>query len=116
MIMREWRAEIRRDLCDEYVEYVRRTGLAHYRATPGNLGAAICVRILDATRSEIVTLSYWTSMEAIAAFAGVPVETARYFPEDDRYLLTRPDRVAHYEVTGFDELSVAERTTVSQAE
>ena len=100
MILREWRAEIRRELRDAYVAYVRETGLAGYAATPGNLGAAIAVRDLDDARSEIVTHSWWTSMDAIRAFAGEPVDRARYYPEDDRYLLTRPETVAHYEVTG----------------
>jgi len=36
---------------------------------------------------------------AIKAFAGDDVERARYFPEDDRYLLTRPETVQHYEST-----------------
>ena len=100
MIMREWRAEIRRDLCGEYVDYVRQIGLASYRATPGNLGAAVAVRDLDEHRSEIVTLSFWQSLEAISAFAGEPVDTARYYPEDEKYLLTRPERVAHYHAIG----------------
>jgi len=26
----------------------------------------------------------------------VPPDRARYFPEDSKYLLTRPDRVMHY--------------------
>lgn len=98
MILREWRAEVRRDKLDAYVAYVRETGLAHYAGTPGNLGAAIATRHLDATRSEIVTHSYWTSLEAVAAFAGEPIDRARYFPLDDQYLLTRPETVAHFEV------------------
>lgn len=103
MIMREWRAEIRRELRDEYIDYVRRTGLAEYRATAGNLGAVIAVRDLDERRSEIVTVSYWRSYEAIAAFAGTPIDEARYFPDDDQYLLTRPAKVLHYDATGFQE-------------
>lgn len=102
MILREWRAEIRRDRRDEYAEYVRRTGLSAYRATAGNLGAAIAVRDLDGERSEIVTLSWWTSPDVIRAFAGEPVDAARYYPADDDYLLTRPDRVIHYDLAAFD--------------
>ena len=85
---------------EEYVEYVRETGLAGYRASPGNLGAWIAVRDLDEERSEIVTLSLWTSRDEIAAFAGEAIDTARYFPKDDKYLLTRPDLVTHYEAIG----------------
>jgi hypothetical protein len=40
-IMREWRAEIRRALKDEYVAYVNATGIVGYLQTPGNLGAII---------------------------------------------------------------------------
>lgn len=100
-ILREWRAEIRRDALDEYVAYVTATGIAHYRTTPGNLGAAIATRDLDARRSEIVVLSWWTDRDAIRAFAGDDIGVARYYPEDDAFLLTRPATVQHYDVKEF---------------
>ncbi|HEY6483544.1 MAG TPA: hypothetical protein VIY54_08440 [Steroidobacteraceae bacterium] len=96
-ILREWRAEIRRRLRDEYINYVRSTGLAGYRRTAGNLGAVVAVRDLDDERSEIVTLSWWRDRQAIVAFAGEDIGRARYYPQDDRYLLTRPDTVQHYD-------------------
>jgi len=98
-VPREWRAEIRRALKDEYVQYVTDTGFASYRSTPGNLGAIVAVRDLDAARSEVVTLSWWTNTEAIKAFAGPVIGQARYFPQDDRFLLTRPEHVYHYDAT-----------------
>ena len=72
------------------------TGLAAYRSTPGNLGATLAVRDLDAERSEIVTLSWWRDHADIERFAGSDIGRARYFPKDDRYLITRPERVVHY--------------------
>jgi heme-degrading monooxygenase HmoA len=96
-ILREWRAEIRRETSAAYVEYVRDTGIAEYRRTPGNLGAVVAVRDIDETRSEIVTLSWWTSLDAIRTFAGDPPDRARYFPEDSQYLLTHPDYARHYQ-------------------
>jgi hypothetical protein len=98
-ILREWRAEIHRALKDEYVQYVKATGLASYLHTPGNLGASVAVRDLDSARSEIVTLSWWSDTEAIKTFAGANIGQARYYPEDDRFLLTRPKHVHHYEAT-----------------
>jgi hypothetical protein len=98
-ILREWRAEIHRATSAAYVDYVRGTGLAQYRRTPGNLGAVIAVRDIDEARSEVVTLSWWTTLDAIRAFAGEPPDRARYFPEDSKYLLTRPDHVLHYRST-----------------
>jgi hypothetical protein len=99
IILREWRAEIRRELKRECVEYVSSTGLTDYRRTPGNLGAVIAVRDLDNERTEIVTLSWWKDKKSIETFAGEDIGRARYFPEDDRYLLTRPETVQHYEST-----------------
>jgi hypothetical protein len=96
-VMREWRAEIRRALKDEYVQYVTATGMVEYLATKGNLGAALSVRDLDAERSEMVTLSWWVDRESIKAFAGADIGKAHYYPEDDRFLLTRPDTVQHYD-------------------
>lgn len=75
------------------------TGLAAYRSAPGNLGAVIAVRDLDDERSEIVTLSWWKDKKSIQAFAGEDIGQARYFPQDDRYLLTRTETVQHYEST-----------------
>ena len=98
-VLREWRAEIKRALKDEYVQYVKATGLAAYLRTPGNLGASVAVRDLDSERSEIVTLSWWSDTEAIKAFAGADYGRSRYFPEDDRFLLTHPEHVHHYEAT-----------------
>ena len=99
-ILREWRAEIRRANSGDYVSYIRSTGLADYRKTPGNLGAFIAVREIDTQRTEVVTISLWESWEVIRAFAGDPPDQARYYPEDDEYLLTRPEKVKHYETHG----------------
>jgi hypothetical protein len=99
-IMREWRAEVRRALKDEYVAYVKATGIAGYRQIPGNLGAIVATRDIDAERAEIVTLSWWENESSIKAFAGSDIGRARYYPEDVRYLLTRPETVQHYDSTG----------------
>ena len=95
-VLREWRAIVRRALRDEYIGYVKSTGLVGYRRTPGNLGAVVAVRDLDEDRSEIVTLRWWKDEESIVAFAGKDFRRARCYPDDDRYLLSRPDTVQHY--------------------
>jgi hypothetical protein len=41
-------------------------------------------------------LSWWSDVQAIVSFAGADIDRARYFPEDDRYLLSKPDYVHHY--------------------
>jgi heme-degrading monooxygenase HmoA len=97
-IVRVWSSRIRS--CDEqdYSDYIRRTGLEDYRQTPGNLGAQMLMRPLGDGTTEVTTLSWWSSMEAIIAFAGPRPEVARYYPEDDRFLLERPVHVAHHRI------------------
>lgn len=96
-ILREWRAVIRRSKKEAYVAYVRTTGIAGYRSTPGNLGAIVVLRDIDSERSEIVTLSWWTSLDAIRAFA--------------EFLLTRPDTVQHYESSEVAMVPVSDKAT-----
>ena len=105
-ILREWRGALRRELAGEYIACMRDTGLAEYRATPGNLGALIAVRDLHDERAEVITLSWWPSMDAIRGFAGDDVERAVYYPEDDRFPLTKPEKVQHYESHGLFDLPV----------
>ncbi len=98
MILRIWRGLVLTERAAEYADLVRRTGIAGYRETPGNLEAQVALRNLGNGRSEILTLSWWTDLDDIRVFAGVDAETARYYPEDDAFLLDRDLTVRHYEV------------------
>ena len=99
MILRIWHGRVATERAAEYADLVRRTGIAGYRETPGNLDAQLAVRDLGDGRSEIITLSWWISLDDIRTFAGADVEVARYYPEDDDFLLDRDPRAKHYEVT-----------------
>ena len=98
MIVRRWRGAVARADAEAYAAYVEETGIAAYAATPGNRGAWLLRRDLEDGLTEIVTLSHWDSMDAIRAFAGDDPERAVYYPEDDRWLVERDERVTHHEV------------------
>jgi heme-degrading monooxygenase HmoA len=95
-IVRMWRGSVRSEDTDEYVAYIERTGMREYRETPGNLDAWMLTRDLGDGTTEIVTVSRWQSLEAIKAFAGADIESAVYYPEDDRFLVERDDMVRHW--------------------
>jgi heme-degrading monooxygenase HmoA len=97
MIARIWRGTVRTEDADEYVTYVRETGIGHYRSTPGNRGAWILRRSSGGT-TEILTFSLWDDMDAVRAFAGDDPSQAVYYPEDDRFLVERSPTVEHYQV------------------
>lgn len=98
-IVRRWSGLIRTADRDAYVRYVAETGGDDYARCADNLGAEIHTRDLGDGTSEVVTLSWWSSLEAIERFAGKDVARARYYPQDDQYLLRKPRRVAHFDVT-----------------
>src|SRR6185503_14252303 len=87
VILRKWTGRIRTPQQDEYVAYIAGTGLEDYAKTPGNLGFQMLLRELGNGETEVTTISWWESMDAIRAFAGATPELARYYPEDDRYLV-----------------------------
>ena len=99
MIARMWRGRVRTEKAAEYAEIVERTGMAAYRRTPGNAGAQLLTRELGNGCTELVTLSWWSSLDDIRAFAGDDIDVAKYYPEDDEYLIDREATVAHFQVT-----------------
>lgn len=97
MIMRIWRGWTRIEDTAAYAEYITNTGLAEYKATPGNQGAYLVSRP-DGDRTEFLTVSFWDDQESIVAFAGENIEQAVFYPEDDRYLVDRETTVSHFRV------------------
>lgn len=95
MILRKWTGRIRTADRAEYVAYILGTGLDDYAKTPGNLGYQMVTRDLGDGTTEVSTLSWWGSMDAIRGFAGEEPELARYYPEDDGFLVERPEHVEH---------------------
>jgi heme-degrading monooxygenase HmoA len=97
MIARIWKGAVAREDGDAYADYIEETGVAGYVSTPGNRGAWMLRR--DAgDRTEFLMFTLWDSLDAVKAFAGEDYETAVFYPEDDRYLVERDLKSAHYEV------------------
>jgi heme-degrading monooxygenase HmoA len=97
MIARVWSGATAADDADRYLEYLRRTGLAEYAHTPGHR-RTITMRRIANERAEFVIITLWDSMDAVRGFAGDDPERAVFYPEDDRFLVARDDRVTHYDV------------------
>ncbi len=97
MIARIWHGAVPPEKSGEYLDYLNRTGVSDYRATEGNRGVYVLRRIEDG-QAHFLTVSFWESMEKVEAFAGPDPEKARYYPEDEEFLLDFEPAVRHYEV------------------
>ena len=102
MIARRWRGTVRAADHDAYLRYLEESGIAALTATPGNEGV-IVFRHLDeaADTSDIEVVSLWRDRRSIEAFAGADISVARFFPDDDRYLVERELTVRHDEVDRY---------------
>lgn len=100
MIARIWHGATEAADGDRYLKYLRETGVPDYEATEGNHGVYLLRRIEGHT-AHFLLISLWDSFEVIKGFAGEDIEKARYYPEDERFLVELEPTVSHYEV--FDQ-------------
>jgi heme-degrading monooxygenase HmoA len=53
---------------------------------------------MEGDEVHFLLLTLWDSLDAIRAFAGPDVERAKYYPEDEAFLIELEPTVTHYEV------------------
>ena len=97
MIARIWHGITPTAKADSYLEFLQRRAVPDYRAVRGMRAVHILRRpVGDVT--HFMTVTHWDSTDAIAAFAGQDIARARYYPEDDDFLLEFEPTVQHYEL------------------
>jgi heme-degrading monooxygenase HmoA len=97
-IARVWHGRTPASKGEEYVEYIKETGVKGLIEIEGNLGVLLFKRI-NKDIAEFTVISFWESKEAIQRFAGEDINKARYYPEDSKYLLEMPPELEHYDVS-----------------
>lgn len=99
MIVRMWHGRVPASKAGAYREFLNMRAIPDYQSVNGN----ISVHILERSEGDIthfITLTFWKDIESIKAFAGEDVEVAKYYPEDQDFLLEFEPKVVHYEVVG----------------
>lgn len=89
-IARIWRGRTLRALADEYEAYNYAVGI-----TP-LIEKALGVQTFREDReaeTEFVTISYWETIEAMAAFTGSDPTDIHHLPRDREFLLELPNKV-----------------------
>jgi len=97
MIARSWHGVTPAAKSDAYLDFLKRSGVPDYEATPGYQGVCI-LRRLEGDEAHFLTLTFWDSLVSIAGFAGGEISRAKYYPEDQDDLLDFEPTVAHYQV------------------
>jgi hypothetical protein len=96
IITRIWHGKTLAEHSDEYLGYIKETGLKGYLKTPGILSAKVLRRI-EGEFCHFWTMTEWPDIESIKLFAGDDYEKARYYPDDKKFLLEFEEKVIHCE-------------------
>lgn len=99
MIVRMWHGRVPTSKADAYREFTNSRAIPDYQSVDGNLSVYVLER-REGDITHFITLTFWESLDAIKGFAGEDVETAKYYPEDEDYLLEFEPTVKHYHVVG----------------
>jgi len=94
-----WHGRVKHDNAEAYRLFLIGRAIPDYESVDGNLSVKILERHEDDS-THFITMTSWESLEAIKAFAGEEAEKAKYYPEDDGFLLEFEPSVVHYEVVG----------------
>jgi len=100
MIIRSWKARAAGGKFETYARHFRDAVVPELAAVPGHAGAYLLRRTVGA-HVEVVVLTLWDSMEAIAKFAGPVPERAVVAPVAAQMLEAFDTTVEHFEVA-FD--------------
>ena len=99
MIARLWHGRVPTARKAAYRAFLNARAIPDYQSTPGNQSVFILERD-EGPVTHFMTLTFWEDLDAIRRFAGDPVETAKYYPEDRDFLLEFEPTVTHWDVAG----------------
>lgn len=96
-IMRLWHGEVAIDKAEEYEKFMIDRAAPDYASVDGLLKLYF-QRRNENTRAHFLLVTIWDSIESIKKFAGAEPELAKYYPEDDNFLLKKEKYTSMYEV------------------
>ena len=88
MIVRTWHGRTRLADADEYETFMKERAAPDYGSVDG-LEQLFFTRRDEGDVSHFLLVTIWHSMEAVKKFAGDDPSIAKYYPEDDKYLLEK---------------------------
>lgn len=99
MIVRMWHGRVPTSKAEAYRAFLNAQAIPDYRSVDGIRSVHILER-REGDVTHFITLTFWKDLESVKAFAGEEVETAKYYPEDQDFLLEFEPKVLHYKVVG----------------
>ncbi|QDA31707.1 antibiotic biosynthesis monooxygenase [Thermococcus indicus] len=96
-VMRLWHGRVPIEKADEYEKFLVERAVPDYGSVKGLLKLYF-TRKDEGDVAHFLLVTIWDSMESIKRFAGENPEIAKYYPEDDDFLLEKEKYVQHYRI------------------
>ncbi|MBN1832607.1 MAG: antibiotic biosynthesis monooxygenase [Deltaproteobacteria bacterium] len=96
-IMRLWHGEVAIEKADEYEKFMIDRAAPDYGSIEG-LIKLYFQRKDEEKKAHFLLVTLWDSINSIKKFAGDNPELAKYYPEDDDFLLEKEKHVSMYKV------------------
>jgi len=96
-MMRLWHGKVAIEKADEYEKFMTTRAVPDYSSVEGLLKLYF-QRKNENTVAHFLLVTIWDSLESVKKFAGDNPEIAKYYPEDDDFLLEKEKHVSMYEV------------------
>ena len=97
MIARIWHGTTQSEDYEVYTEFMKSKAIPDYQNTIGFKKLSF-LRRLENEKGHFTLITYWENLNVIKNFAGEEFERAKYYPEDQHYLLEFEKEVVHHEV------------------
>ncbi len=97
MIARIWHGKTKAEDFEVYTELLNRLAISDYQKTIGFKGL-VFLRSITNNEAHFNLITYWENLDVIKNFAGQDFEKAKYYPEDNEFLLEFEEKVQHFEV------------------
>ena len=97
MIARIWHGMTSLSKFEAYTDFLKKVAIPDYEKTVGYKGL-VFLRQIKNNEGHFQLITYWENTDVIRNFAGQDYEMAKYYPEDDDYLLEFEEKVEHFEV------------------
>jgi len=97
MIARIWHGTTQALHFEEYTNLMKSKAIPDYRKTDG-FKKLTFLRRKEGSIAHFTLITFWKNIEVIKNFAGDDFEKAKYYSEDENYLLEFEERVIHLEV------------------
>ncbi len=90
MILRTWHGRTRLEDADAYETFMKQRAAPDYGSVDG-LKQIFFTRRDDEACAHFLLVTVWKSMDAVKEFAGDDPAKAKYYRQDDKYLLEKED-------------------------